>query len=312
MLLIPDIRGWAIENKARQIARHLQGEFRVRCRPQAEVEETDLAWADVIVVFFWMQLSTLVHLSDALERDAHKLALGVCSHKELEGSRRQDAIRHLNDHGRVLFANNFRMQGQVAALVDKPIFYTPNGVDIDFYSPSGVQLRRQQMRVGWAGSLTNMGREHRGFDDLIVPSVRACDEVEFVPAIREERWRSAEEMREYYRALDVYMCASQSEGTPNGALEAAASGVPVISTAVGCMPEFITDGDNGFLVRPEVDEFVARLEFLRDNPQLRTEMGIRARTSSIPWAWADLASRYVPVFEAILGQVSLERPLDRP
>ena len=72
-------------------------------------------------------------------------------------------------------------------------------------------------------------------------------------AAREERWRTAAEMVEFYHSLDVYVCASRSEGTPNPCLEAAACGLPVITTAVGNMPELIRDGHNGFLVerRPE-------------------------------------------------------------
>jgi hypothetical protein len=34
-------------------------------------------------------------------------------------------------------------------------------------------------------------------------------------AIREEKWRGREEMLDFYHSLDVYVCASRSEGAPN-------------------------------------------------------------------------------------------------
>jgi len=44
-------------------------------------------------------------------------------------------------------------------------------------------------------------------------------------------------MVEFYRSLDVYVCASRSEGTPNPCLEAAACGLPVVTTRVWAAPK---------------------------------------------------------------------------
>jgi glycosyltransferase involved in cell wall biosynthesis len=44
-------------------------------------------------------------------------------------------------------------------------------------------------------------------------------------------------MVEYYSKIDVLVCSSKCEGTPNPVLEAMACGVPVISTKVGIVPE---------------------------------------------------------------------------
>ena len=51
-----------------------------------------------------------------------------------------------------------------------------------------------------------------------------------------------------YRALDVYVHSSHSEGMPNAVLEAMAAGLPVVATTAGGMPEAVVDGETGFLV----------------------------------------------------------------
>ncbi|WP_312583940.1 glycosyltransferase, partial [Staphylococcus aureus] len=46
-----------------------------------------------------------------------------------------------------------------------------------------------------------------------------------------------DEMVKYYSQIDVYVCPSKIEGTPNPVLESMACGVPVISTDVGVVKD---------------------------------------------------------------------------
>jgi glycosyltransferase involved in cell wall biosynthesis len=58
------------------------------------------------------------------------------------------------------------------------------------------------------------------------------------------------DMESVYSATDLLMLTSDTEGTPHVLLEAMGSGIPVVSTAVGGVPEFITSGAHGLLVPP--------------------------------------------------------------
>ncbi len=123
---------------------------------------------------------------------------------------------------------------------------------------------------------------------------------ELVLAAREERWRNAEEMREFYQSLHVYVCASRSEGASNPVLEAAACGLPVVTTAVGIMPELIRDGENGFFVRRDVEDIAGKLRRLRDDPDLRERMGRAAREAVEAWDWRHHSCHYAAMFAAVL------------
>ena len=90
-----------------------------------------------------------------------------------------------------------------------------------------------------------MAPGYRGYEEIIVPAVTSLERVALLTAAREDKWRGPEEMREFYRSLDVYVCASRAEGTPNPCLEAAACGVPLVTTCVGNMPELVRHGVNG-------------------------------------------------------------------
>jgi L-malate glycosyltransferase len=62
----------------------------------------------------------------------------------------------------------------------------------------------------------------------------------------------------YYQIADVMAISSLSEGSPNVLLEAMAAGLPVVSTAVGGIPEIVKNGKHAILVRPGDPDAMAR------------------------------------------------------
>jgi glycosyltransferase involved in cell wall biosynthesis len=60
-----------------------------------------------------------------------------------------------------------------------------------------------------------------------------------------------------YSAFDVYLSPSIKEGMPYTILEAMASGVPVVATSVGGVPDVIEDGVSGTLIPPASPRAIA-------------------------------------------------------
>ncbi len=82
----------------------------------------------------------------------------------------------------------------------------------------------------------------------------------------------------FMHASDLFVLPSRMEGLPLVLLEAMASGLPVVSTRVGGVPELITHGDNGLLTR--IGDSCDLLEALRwalRNPRKMRSMAHRAR-----------------------------------
>jgi glycosyltransferase involved in cell wall biosynthesis len=77
---------------------------------------------------------------------------------------------------------------------------------------------------------------------------------------------------------DALVLSSRSEGLPLSVLEAMAIGLPVVASAVGGIPELVTDGETGFLVAPgDPDALADRLSRLIADPELRRRMGDAGR-----------------------------------
>jgi glycosyltransferase involved in cell wall biosynthesis len=69
---------------------------------------------------------------------------------------------------------------------------------------------------------------------------------------------SQQDLRRYYCAADALVLASSREGWPNVLLEAMACGTPVIATAVGGVPEIVSSGNAGAVVKERSAPALAR------------------------------------------------------
>jgi glycosyltransferase involved in cell wall biosynthesis len=90
-------------------------------------------------------------------------------------------------------------------------------------------------------------------------------------------YTSLEGRSRFMREIDVFVHPSYTEGTPNAVIEAMAHGLPVVATAVGGLPDFVTE-EVGLLVPPgderALGEAMCRLA---GDAVLRRSMGLAAR-----------------------------------
>lgn len=125
------------------------------------------------------------------------------------------------------------------------------------YSP--INLARfdninRALVVGWVGSSVRIvdGVDLKGFHTVIKPVMEELQNEGYNIighyADRNERWRTAEEMPQYYSEIDVCLCASIHEGTPLPILEAMSCGVPVISTDVGIVTEALGEKQRAYII----------------------------------------------------------------
>lgn len=90
--------------------------------------------------------------------------------------------------------------------------------------------------------------------------------------------RSPEQVRQHLTQADVFVLPSHWEGQPIAILEAMASGVPVVVTAVGANPDVVRDGVDGLVVPSHDPAALAdALERVLRDADLRRRLGASAR-----------------------------------
>jgi glycosyltransferase involved in cell wall biosynthesis len=86
-----------------------------------------------------------------------------------------------------------------------------------------------------------------------------------------------EDIAGWYRSLSVVVCPSRVEGFGLPALEAMASGCPVVATRTGVWPQLISGGQDGYLVPcADTNALTVAIEKITEDPQRVNLMGQRA------------------------------------
>jgi L-malate glycosyltransferase len=187
-------------------------------------------------------------------------------------------------------ADRLRVEG----VAERKILVIPNGIDAKGFGPR--EYSRRPRRIAMVACL----REEKRIDVFIRAMPRILErhpDAEFVIAgdgsCGDELLTLARELgvSERVRFLghrddvaavlddaDLFVLTSRSEAFPNSVMEAMASGLPVVATNVGGIPELVSDGETGRLVPSGDSEAVAvTLLDLMDNPDRAAALGRAAR-----------------------------------
>jgi sugar transferase (PEP-CTERM/EpsH1 system associated) len=109
------------------------------------------------------------------------------------------------------------------------------------------------------------------------------------------------------RGLDLFVLPSLAEGISNTILEAMASGLPVVATAVGGNPELVHEGQTGQLVPRAEPQAMAQamLKYYSDAAECQRQ-GRQARSTAVRcFSISKMVSSYVDLYDRVLeGQKS--------
>ncbi len=106
-----------------------------------------------------------------------------------------------------------------------------------------------------------------------------------------------------YRAHDIFLSPTYSEGFSNTILEAMASGLPVLSCRAVGVVDCLRDGENGLLVEPgDLDALTATLARLLADEGLRARLAATALDACrSDYSWSAVSGRIREVYAQLLG-----------
>lgn len=110
-----------------------------------------------------------------------------------------------------------------------------------------------------------------------------------------------EEVRRFYKSVDLYVLPSGLDCCPTTLLEASLCAKPVIASRVGGIPELISEGETGWTLKNgRTDEWISRIRSILDNRRLREETGKKARKFVMEnFTWEKQAGNVIPIIEEL-------------
>lgn len=105
-----------------------------------------------------------------------------------------------------------------------------------------------------------------------------------------------EDVYDYLNQADVFVLPSNYEGLPMTLIEAMGTGLPIIATAVGGVPDMLTDGENAVLISPKSEEIAYSLIRLHNDVNFRKSIGQKALISSNSFSSKIMTKHYLKTF----------------
>ena len=130
---------------------------------------------------------------------------------------------------------------------------------------------------------------------------------------------TVDDVSPYLRASDIFVFPSMGEGMPNALLEAMASGLPCVASAVGGCRDAIAHGKTGLLVPAgDASAFQGALETLVESSAMRERLGAAARQDAVSrFGLERMVDRYEACYRAVVAghpvaSISGENLSERP
>ena len=206
------------------------------------------------------------------------------------GLNRSDALICLSEGWEIFFTSTFKRT---------KVFVLENAIDLEPFREIG-EYREYQNKGEFNALYLGRISEMKGVFDLLEVAKKLREQgtkVRFIIAGRSERGESSRlrwaiddakltdwfelvgevtgfSRDELFRKADCFVLPSRAEGMPITVIEAFATGLPVVATKVGAVPEIIRHDENGMLVEPgDIDGLAAALARLALNDKLRQKLG---------------------------------------
>lgn len=100
----------------------------------------------------------------------------------------------------------------------------------------------------------------------------------------------------YLNRADAFVLSSNYEGIPMTLIEAMGTGLPIVATCVGGIPDMLTDEESALIKKVSSDAIAEGLERIFLSDKLREYLGNNAMTESIRFSADTMAKNYLNIY----------------
>ena len=304
VLVIADQPGWAFDRIAQQMKKHLSQDFNFVILYSKNWEylcaTINLAHWNAIVFLWRNPLFLMMREGVISESTLRKTSFIVYDHQGWMGFEKEAShfMATKNPIGAVneKLTSSLRSQSFV-------VIGTPDGVDPNIFYPSRIARETKRITIGWAGNTKWGGTDdNKGFRKVIEPLVKAINPQVFDFHIMDaSRGKLPQRIvASAMRNWDILICTSEHEGTPNPILEGMATGLFLISTAVGMTSELNASGAKINIIGRSHEEFAKAIEEYCKSERFHYLPQKDNYLASRKWNWENVLQNHKYLINSIL------------
>jgi glycosyltransferase involved in cell wall biosynthesis len=296
ILIIPDSPGWAFDSRCNALMAYLGRYFQFDKMYFKWMDDRDYSVYDLVYFMGFFQITHPRNKAKDLI-PVTKLVTsvtGMVTHPPEEVANNLDLVATAT-------TMNQRFYDILQPLTKTKLYCIPNGTHAYLFTPSSAN-KSGPFTIGWAGNIHHKGKRVEILQEtaakMNIPLLMASVSIGQVTAL--EKPILYEDMPEFYRSIDCYVCTSISEGSNNCLIEAASCGIPIISTDTGNARELIST-DGGYLLNDDLSDLAEKINMMQTAN--RESMGKALRKRVIQdWDWRTVANKFMEVFYYALGR----------
>ena len=215
-----------------------------------------------------------------------------------------------------------------------------NSLETDTYSPLAKDLAKERLKipddaVTFLFGAIDGSEKRKGFSEL-TGTMKFCLENNFfqellrkgrlrllcfgspndqlesigIPVVSLGQLGMDKEIRDAYSAADIFLLPSLEDNLPNTILESMSCATPVVAFDVGGVPDMVTDGVNGFLVKAfDIEQMGKAIVSLALDADKRSSMGKAGRERATrDYALDVQAGNYLKLYDDLLHQDQSSKP----
>lgn len=325
-LLVVDRPGWAFDRIAQQIVKAGSGDVEIAYSVDMVDPPVDIllrAHQYRRIHIFWRKLAFDLARPSVKKRfksrsgieiqefqrklrDSRVFSTSVYDHAWVEPGDLKTFQRAIEEYSLRVSVSSEKLLADYSTYGFQGLVKLRDGVDARMFAPCTSKAEApkpsgEPFKVGWVGNSkwgAKHSRDHKGFKTIVLPAIALAKEtvpgLQLVVADRAGAEIEWNDMPSFYSSIDALLVTSESEGTPNPALEAMASGGVVISTDVGIINEIAGPEQRRYTaVRREPVLFARAISELSANQNLVHRIGEENLASVLQADWSFAARDWI-------------------
>ena len=233
----------------------------------------------------------------------------------------QDVMRHrkhLTLLDAIIVVSSSQVEFFTHLVGSERVFYVPHGIDVDYFRPAaktepvgrglrclfvGSHLRDFTTLARAAELLERWGKNPRL--SVVAPArfhpiFAGMDNAEVHSNVSDEK------LLEFYQHSDILVLPVLSATANNSLLEAMACGLPIVSTDLPSVRDYVTDECSLLTPKGDSQALAEAILCLQEDEDLRRKMARASRSHSLHFSWQKIAGEVSDVYEHVRTHEVLE------